>query len=59
MILTVVSLIASISFVSCTSCALYFAFMGDVGISAGFALLSSWWFVIMVLFGLAFMRGRK
>jgi hypothetical protein len=57
-LLTVASLISAFSFMVCTYTALYFAFINDIGSSLGFALLAGIWFILMVVFGYAYINRR-
>ena len=60
MLTTIASFISAVLFVLCTIVSVYLTLLdGNLAASAGFALLASWWFILMVVFGLAFIRGKK
>jgi hypothetical protein len=60
MFLTIASFFSAMCFTLCTATAVYFAVLEDnIGSSAGFALLACWWFILMVVFGYCYIRGKK
>jgi hypothetical protein len=56
LIVTIASFISAMGFTVCTFTALFFALMGDLGSSLGFALIAGIWFVLMVTLGYAYIN---
>lgn len=56
----ILAIVSVIGFVGCFAGALWLALIeSNFGASAGFALLASWWFIIMVISSVAFTRGKN
>lgn len=58
LLLTIASFISAIGFTVCSFISLFFALMGDLGSSIGFALVAGIWFILMVVFGYAYVNWR-